>query len=261
MGTRRGFTLTDLIGLLVVLVLAVVVFLPACRSAHQDLSGRRDCAMNLSNLGKAIALYKNANNDQYPHMDAPAMWDTARTGTNRADDPAKDTPHAVTALMFMLLRDGGQSAKTFCCPSDTSVAEDVNVKDATGKFCWDFSSARNCSYGFQVPLADGSCGASDANPYTIIMADKAPGGDLGGYVAGAKPTTYMSPNHESEYINALRADSSVINSKTPDCGDKAETKDYIYTASGNAAGGNQYGGTASQAAHLSLADSCVMGPR
>jgi len=256
---RRGFTLTDLVGVLVVLVLAVVIFLPACMSGRPQLSDRNKCAMNMSNIGKAIALYKVNNRDQYPHMDAPAMWDSVRTGTNRADDPAKNTPHAVTALMFILVRDGDQPSKLFCCPSDMSVAPDTNLKDATGKFFWDFSSARNCSYGFQVPLADGSSGISEANPYTVIMADKAPGGDLGGYVAGAKPSAYMSPNHESEYINYLRADSSVMNSTTPDGGDKV--KDYIYTASGNAAGGNQYGGTASQAVHLSTADSCVMGPR
>jgi len=277
MCTRRGFTLRDLIVTLVVLVLlalALDIFRPWARSG--ELARRAGCAINLSNMGKAIALYRNANNDRFPFIDGPAAWDKTPTGTNRTTGPKADTPHAVTAMMFLLLRDGDQSAKMFKCYSDANVTEDANLKDATGKYCWDFSSAKNCSYGYQLPLANNSTGIFSVDPKltgkakdeaeakdrltgsVIIMADKAPAGDLGGYAAGDKANAYMSPNHNGDFINALRADASVMNSRTPDIG---VNKDYIYTASGKKDGGSQYGGTASQAKHLSELDSCIVGPK
>jgi len=277
MCTRRGFTLRDLIVTLVVLLLLAFVytlFMPYLGNAR-ELAKRAACAMNLSNLGKAIALYKNNNSDRFPFMDGPAAWDSTPTGTNRATEPKADTPHAVTAMMFLLIRDG-QSAKFFCCPCDADVTEDTNLKDSAGVFYWDFSSAKNCSYGYQLPLANNSTGTFSIDPKltgkakdeaeakdylagrVIIMADKAPAGDLGGYAAGGKANAYMSPNHKGQYINVLRQETDVINGRTPDCG---TDKDYIYTASGKKDGGSQYGGSASQAKHLSELDSCIVGPK
>jgi hypothetical protein len=203
--------------------------------------------------------------------------------------------------MFMLVRDG-QSAKYFICPSENGTTECTSIKNTGGAYYWDFegpgsttnTAAIQVSYGYQCPLVGGTSatnGVNSAYPSAVILADKSsdpntlsatPNTDttfsLAAYASGMSTEDtkkYMSPNHTAgEYINFLRADYSVGNSKRPDCGynsglGTASTPngaDYIYTASGNAfsataGAGAQYGGTAAIASHLNAADSYIVGPR
>jgi len=273
MTARRGFTLADLSAGLVGLVLLVLVFLPSCMGKSREMAKRAGCGMNLSNTGKALAIYGATYDDQMPFLPGTA-WDVTATGTNRGVQPDKTTARATTALMFMLMRDGSQSAKMYICPSDTTVTEDLDVQSSGGDYYFDFSSAANCSYAFQMPLSDHSSGippteasrdATEAQRElatrgraVAIMADKPPAVNLGGYAAGSKPASFMSPNHGGDYITILRADLSVQKSNTPGCG---EGGDYIYTASGSKDGGSPYGGTPTLSAHLSPLDSCLIGPK
>lgn len=209
-------------------------------------------------------------------MTASPSWDTATTGTNRTVNLHDEkTARAVTALMFMLVRDG-QPARIFNCPSDTGATECKDPKDPMNQYYWDFRSANEVSYSYQLPTAgnqtnginyfelDAKGNRVQSYPSgLIIAADKAPTGvDLGTWsagVTGSNVQKYMSPNHTGgEYINYLRADSSVGNAKRPDIGLK---NDFIYTASNKADSGAQYGGVASQAAHLFKDDSVLFGPK
>jgi len=275
MTSRRGFTLMDLSAELMCAILLVLVFLPSCRTPKP---GRAGCAMNLSNMGKALAIYAASYNDQMPYLLGNA-WDVTATGTNRGVEPDNINARATTALMFMLMRDGSQSAKMFVCPNDKDVTEDLNVQGPINgqgpiDFYWDFSSAANCSYAFQLPLSDNSNGIPPTDtPFNataeqrelakrggnvVIMADKPPATNLGAYAANSKTASFMSPNHGGDYINYLRANMSVQKTNTPNCG---EGGDYIYTASGSKDGGSQYGGSPTLAAHLSPLDSCLIGPK
>jgi len=292
---RKGFTLIELLVVIAIIALLVSILMPSLSKAR-ELAKRAGCGMNVSAIGKGLAMYTNSNNDQYPFLTSTGAWDTTATGSNRANTTVWDTTKAanVTALMFMLVRDG-QSAKYFICPSENSTVECTDIKNTatTGSpYYWDFNpqtaAVNQVSYGYQVPLNGGTTatnGVSSQYPSTAILADKPPGSSNGGAVpSGAGVVPYasgatadnvkqlMSQNHTTgEYINFLRADYSVGNSKKPDCGYNSalagNAEDNIYTASTynlNATTGNgqQYGAwTVAIASHKNCADSYIAGPR
>ena len=278
MGKKAGFTLVQLLVVIFSIMLLMVLILPIL-SQDRPLAKRAGCTMNVRTIGQCLAMYTNANNGKFPYLPANAAWDVASTGANRDKEPTGIDDRSTSSLLFMLVRDG-QSAKYFNCPADKSIKECVDIKNEAGNYYWDFSSASNLSYSYQVPMADNSNGLFEpiestsqptsqnyVSPSLIIMADKSPTAslkdiDLTKWQQGLSPEDskkYMSQNHEKgDYINLLRADYSVGNAKSPDVG---IDNDYIYTASDKDNSGARYGGKAAQAAHKFKDDSYLAGPK
>ena len=281
---RKGFTLIELLVVIAIIALLVSILMPSLAKAR-ELAKRAGCSMNLSNAGKAVAIYIAVNNDMYPH--SPRVSDLSiTTGTGREDMNA--TAHSVSSVMFLLMRDGSQSAKLYICPStgDESDENAIAVADSTGTvkkgdYYYDFTAAKNSSYGWQAPLnstnPNSVSGISSSNNTTIMMADK---GSFWGSSPSANVTLPATPtqvqlksansqNHtQGEYINYLRVDMSVQKSGSP-----IVDSDFIYapsnlTDTGMGANGEPAPGIAKTgstngtlATHLSTKDSFIVGPK
>jgi len=295
---RKGFTLIELLVVIAIIALLVSILMPSLAKAR-EMAKRAGCGMNLSNAGKAIAIYKASYNDQFPDIGTALLNPNVLTGVNFNVDTAAGITRSFTATMFLLMRDGSQSSKMFICPSTTD-KEDTYTQETGGAFHYDFSqkvssasgaateNTDQCSYGYAAPVysnattMSNSTGVKDDITATAIMADKgSKWGSAGNNFADTNLATTAadatnatklknsnSQNHTSgEYINYLRVDMSVQKSNTP----IINGKDNIYLASSTTsafdvnADTSAYGPAANYkfvaAARFSEADSCIVGPR
>ena len=241
---RKGFTLIELLVVIAIIALLVAILMPSLAKAR-EMAKRAACGMNLSNAGKAVGIYRAGNDDKSPYMVNVSL--VSGTSTNFDVAPATGTPHAASALMFMLMREGSQTAKMFMCPSDGNAVEDSGVRGATAAIAdwqleyWDFDKPENASYGWAAPLVDGANGVSEEITDTAMMADvnpawgHSPSGSIVAGVAVDGPAKDLkasnSQNHsQGEYANYLRADLSVQNVKGTPFIRKADPVDNMYVA-------------------------------
>ncbi len=231
MSRRSGFSVVDLVGVMVACVLLAAVFCACSRFQHDHRRTR--CKTNVSNIGKALAMYQHGHGDQYPFLaSSPKGWDAKPTGTNLKIDPAGDGKgeYNISAFLFLLVRDG-QSPNIFICAGEDAQA-DANTKEGA-KYHWDFNSARNISYSYQAPLnhkgsgAYGSGVSTSSESELAILADKTPtanGKDTATTdwskmdLADSQKRDGISQNHRGEMINILRADTRVTEANSGDAG-------------------------------------------
>jgi len=256
---RKGFTLIELLVVIAIIALLVSILMPSLAKAR-EMAKRAGCAMNLSNAGKAVAIYMAANDQKQPYKEGTDI--ATATGSDLTEAAA-----SVTANMYLLVKDG-QSLKSFVCPSDMTVKQygDLSTETDDVTADWDFrpedSGNDRASYGWAAPLADGASGLDESDTDTAMMADKvvgtAPEGATFGDTAALKAAN--SKNHtQGEYINYLRVDMSVQNARNT----VFVNGDNIYTANNTAPDASpttNAAGDVDQDKHLSTKDSFIVGP-
>ncbi|HUT59967.1 MAG TPA: type II secretion system protein [Phycisphaerae bacterium] len=271
---RRGFTLIELLVVIAIIALLVSILMPGLSRAR-ELAKRASCATNCSNVGKGLAMYNSASQDQWPFVQASTSW-SANTGQNRGQAPSSSTNYNVTTLGFMLVRDG-QAAGIFVCPSSDD-AVDPNIKDTNGNYHWDFSAygaggAEHVSYSYQAPknsggtYSSGVTGSSDSG--LVILADKTPAywpapklattNWTSNSLTGDQMKNGMSDHHTGgEYTNLLYADIHVGNSTRADEG---IDKDNVYTSATGSNLTDRGAGSLNISDHDSPDDSFLVGPK
>jgi prepilin-type N-terminal cleavage/methylation domain-containing protein/prepilin-type processing-associated H-X9-DG protein len=279
MRRRAGFTLIELLAVIAILTILVVVGLPTLRRMA-FMKVMRNCASNVSKIGKGLAVYTSVCRDDMPWLVSDNLWD-APTGAGQMKPPSAQTTYNVSALLFVLVQDG-QSPGIFVCPG-TKDKPDPNVKTG-GRFHWDFSPFKNgkaehISYSYQAPIAgpiketyQGNSGVtSSSEAGVVVVADRTPTYDGlkpdfdWANPGSAEPKTGMSQNHSGgEHINLLYADLHVGDSLGR--ADVGINNDNIYTAAGFGADGNsldtnQGPGSLKLADHRSMRDSFLLGPK
>lgn len=267
-----------LVGLVVLVALLVAILMPGLGRAR-ELARRASCKSNLSNIGKGMAMYTASNGNEWPWLKSDNRWD-APTGAGRYMGPSPQTTYNVSALLFMLVRDG-QSSGIFRCASDTGAKADPNTMDMAGgtAYNWDFSPYRmdsfeHVSYSYQAPVLDsdnvwGSGVPTSPDPNLAIVADKTP--TYAGKAATFNwatpgkddPQTGMSQNHSGgEVINVLYADIHVAEAPRADVGVGG---DNIYSCADSKGKPpmpetNPGAGTLNISNHRSTKDSFLLGP-
>jgi len=222
----------------------------ACSNSREQ-ANRTTCKKNLSVIGKAMQLYANDYEDEYPR----AGGKTTELSNKVADFMASNRylaygmtsdgnfGHAtISASLYLLVKYTKVSPKTFICPGDSGVTvfnpSDEKLGDLKLIQLWDFGRepSNHYSYAYHMPYSQyaltlssepGMAVAADRNPWiTSATADAKdfsvfnPDGDREAVKAGNAVT------HENEGQNVLFVDGHVSFETTPSCG---VNNDNIYT--------------------------------
>ena len=270
MKKRKAFTLIELLVVVAIIALLISILLPSLSRAR-ELSKRLVCASNVKGMGTAFKIYANDYDEAWPvpafkeststyikwnreqvaigyepyaegSAEKPGRLSPSYTGDEAASGGTGTETLSVTRAMWMMVRSGDVTAKSFICPSSgNQIDSDQNVD-----LYYDFKSSGNISYGYQVPY-----GPFDSRPSEAVDPRMAVGGDRGPYYSGgSKPSSntnwnstsgvdalspqewkpYNSPNHggtgSGEGQNVLFGDGHATFEKTPLAG---IDNDNIYT--------------------------------
>ncbi len=180
MKRRSGFTLVELLVVIAIIALLVSILMPALGRVR-ELARRVQCSSQMSNVGKAIAMYTNEYKDFFPTVASisedswvfcggqyDSVADLAAGGGsetrwyNNTDWDATDWANTPTigGCLYLLCRYGDVAPKNYLCPScKTFRSMDEDIREKMGdttivsyKDCMDFSSMESCNYSYQNPL-------------------------------------------------------------------------------------------------------------
>ncbi len=184
---RDGLTLAELIFVLVVLVFAIMIILPVL-TGMWNRGPRLTCGTNLSGLVKAMLIYANDYDDQFPSAGGPSGVWAARTPDWKAPSEAgaygltttgQPGRASISASLYLLVKYAEVTPKSFVCKDDQQTTRfepsDYGVSDELVDF-WDFGPEppRHVSYSYHLPYGQyrlatsspaGLAVAADRNPW------------------------------------------------------------------------------------------------
>jgi len=121
-GSGHGFTIVELICILLVLLFLVMLLIPSL-SKTKRIGARVVCGSNLKGLGTAMAVYAQDHGGAYPQLPGQGPWSQELGFAYDLPMPdfspggAQDLAgRTVTASWYLLVREADVSAKAFVCP-------------------------------------------------------------------------------------------------------------------------------------------------
>jgi prepilin-type N-terminal cleavage/methylation domain-containing protein len=171
---KKGFTLVELLVVIAIIALLMGILVPALAKA-KALAYRMLCASNLAGIGKAMALYSQDEDGDFPVAGGPgATWQTSghlntigvllgwseektfgsvALGLNKA---------TITSCFYLLVRNGIATPKQFVCRGDGATVFRLslfNVAPDSIFITWDFGDGAQVwpgecvSYSYQMPFS------------------------------------------------------------------------------------------------------------
>jgi type II secretory pathway pseudopilin PulG len=239
---HRGFTLVELLVLIVVGVVAFGLFSALLPTPAREIASQAVCGANIYGMYKAMYAYSQRHNDGLPIAGArsdadPAVGFRGNDLIGSRTVPAADPRmvNNVTASLWILVRDGSVSPKGFICPSTPSEKE--SLTNAGGQSVdldqtWDFTSSDHLSYSplNMYHVMDGPKWCAEVPVEWVMMADDnnadhAPLVGSAGRKPGAEPRDHNSRNHGGEGQNLLFGDGHVAWTIDPNRGLRPATHD------------------------------------
>jgi prepilin-type N-terminal cleavage/methylation domain-containing protein/prepilin-type processing-associated H-X9-DG protein len=253
---RRGFSLTELAVVIVILGILASIFIPYFGKIRETdrrvrcednlraiMGGLRQYAMLKNSKGKEIHVFPSVIHDR------KQSGYTAYTGADSPDPFAKSTrvkPNDVTASLWLLVRYGFVGAGRFICPSSKQSPDPMLNGSApvAASQRSNFTDGTHLSYSYASPFstAKGYNLSEDSHVGDFaLLADKNPG--ISGKESNVTAPAWDSPpfelaransrNHGHVGQNVLYADGHVDWKTTAYCGyedPKTGRRDNIFTA-------------------------------
>lgn len=240
-GNRKylsGFTLTELLAALVVIVILLAILIPYLQNSR-EMSRRVQCSENLATIQKGLNAYFQ-DNRAYPRV----VYDTrvpdtyvAFTGPDEEkpfDPQSKVQPNDVSASLWLLVRtECVKDPAVFVCPSSGGYPDlltDDKGSPVARTARGNFRSRNNLTYSYAMPFASAENYAKPdfwPNEYAVL-ADINPGGEVN--VDASRPYeeqgSINSPNHYGVGQFVLYGNGWVSWQTTPYCG---KSNDNIYS--------------------------------
>lgn len=249
---KKGFTLVELLVVIAIIALLMGILMPALAKVRQ-IAFRMVCGTNLSGIGKAMVLYANDYEDEFPRAGgrtsewsnkiadwmAPNRYLAYQIGSDNSGGYV-----TITSSFYLLIRYTEVTPKSFVCKSDGQVSEFNPIEDGAGDLevtqLWDFGNnpTEHCSYSYHMPYGLYAL-TSSSEPGLAVAADRNPWIPGPGYepdpanfslfnpTGGREAVNYgNSPSHQGDSQNVLFVDIHVDQEKTPACG---VNDDNIYT--------------------------------
>ena len=201
MEKKKGFTLVELLVVIAIIALLMGILMPALARVRQ-IAYRMVSGTNQSGIGKAMMIYANDNDGDYPVAGSRNPYPTTAIeikkwdGIDRADaftgyDPANLTVQSditIGSCFYLLIKYADVSPKQFINKSDVGSREfkltdypydNTLIEDITD--VWDFGKnpAIHVSYSYQYPFHDGTRGyifpvTEQSNPSAPVISDRNP---------------------------------------------------------------------------------------
>lgn len=238
MKNRSGFTLVDLMVLVVLLLFAAAVIMPAVYRWSWSNSDKAACARNLHQIGLSMLKYAidDARYLSFPRTiyvpGAPPSQFTAPNSPHPFNGPNTPSPNDVTAAVFLLLRTRDVKPADFVCPATNFVPFDAAPQSAQQYS--NFTKTNQLSYSFHNRYPTTAARMNGIVNYDVdlppdfpIAADINPGTpELTAVPVVPASRAMNSPNHGRAGQNVLYADIHVEWKDTPFVGLQG---DNIYT--------------------------------
>jgi prepilin-type N-terminal cleavage/methylation domain-containing protein len=253
MKKKKGFTLVELLVVIAIIALLMGILMPALARVRQ-IAFRMVCGTNLSGLGKAMLIYSNDYEDEFPRAGGRnSLWGGRIpdwTATNRfqayglGGDGSGGTA-TITSSFYLLVKYAEVTPKSFICKGDSGTREFKPSDYGQGARdlidLWDFGDTplEHCSYAYHMPYGlyalttssePGMAVAADRNPWIDSpAAERKDPGLLSSYnPTGGRESVNVGNAiaHQEDGQNVLFMDSHVTFEKEPFCG---INDDNIYT--------------------------------
>ncbi|MHC4241612.1 MAG: prepilin-type N-terminal cleavage/methylation domain-containing protein [Planctomycetota bacterium] len=258
---RKGFTLVELLVVIAIIALLMGILMPALARVRQ-IAFRMVCGTNLSGIGKAMLIYSNDYDDEFPRAGGRnSVWGSQLGGgpqgwmqDNRfaaygLGNDGSGGSATITSSFYLLVKYAEVTPKSFICKGDSGTNEFKPVNYNAGGYdlidLWDFGPGNpetgneHCSYSYHMPYGlyalttssePGMAVAADRNPWMKSPAAEAKTADVLGTFDpdGGKEFTNLGNAiaHQEDGQNVLFMDIHVTFEKEPFC---AINDDNIYT--------------------------------
>jgi prepilin-type N-terminal cleavage/methylation domain-containing protein len=193
----KGFTLVELLVVIAIIALLMGILMPALARVRQ-IAFRMACGSNLSGIGKAMLIYSNDYDNEYPRAGyVGTIWQkkviswsapdrgTAFTGSSVPSGPGEAT---ITSSFYNLIKYAEVTPKSFICKGEPTKkpfkASDMpgtpNMEDEDA---WDFGPhdpgvnrypSNHCSYSYHMPYNQRFLSTASSEPGMAVAADRNP---------------------------------------------------------------------------------------
>ena len=191
---KKGFTLVELLVVIAIIALLMGILMPALARVRQ-IAFRMVCGTNLSGLGKAMMIYSNDYDDEYPRAGGPTsiwarnvrMWNADnRFDAYGINADGSSGQASITSCFYLLVKYAEVTPKSFICKGDSGVTEfkaaDYGIGDIDPIELWDFGgdgsgnlprAETHVSYSYHHPFSLYALNSA-SEPGCAVAADRNP---------------------------------------------------------------------------------------